>query len=60
MSPPTDDELTRQFTALAWALMKLTMVHRTMEPELLDNPNTLLAPGRRSWLHPTPPRATCT
>ncbi|MEB3968960.1 DUF1214 domain-containing protein [Mycobacterium ulcerans] len=41
-SPPTDDELAGQFTALAWSLMKLTTLHRTIKPELLDHPNTLL------------------
>jgi hypothetical protein len=38
----TDDELADQFTAMAWSLMKLTTLHRTIKPELLDNPNRLL------------------
>lgn len=38
----TDDELADQFTAMAWSLMKLTTLHRTIKPELLENPNTLL------------------
>jgi hypothetical protein len=38
----TDDELADQFTAMAWSLMKLTTLHRTIKPELLDKPNTLL------------------
>jgi hypothetical protein len=38
----TDSELADQFTAMAWSLMKLTTLHRTIKPELLDNPNTLL------------------
>ncbi|QLL09914.1 DUF1214 domain-containing protein [Mycobacterium vicinigordonae] len=40
--PLTDDALAEQFTAMAWSLMKLTTLHRTIRPELLDNPNTLL------------------
>jgi hypothetical protein len=42
VAPLTDDELADQFTAMAWTLMKLTTLHRTIKPELLDNPNTLL------------------
>ncbi|GAB1815451.1 DUF1214 domain-containing protein [Mycobacterium sp. MUNTM1] len=38
----TDDELADQFTALAWSLMKLATLHRTIKPELLQTPNTLL------------------
>jgi Protein of unknown function (DUF1214) len=38
----SDDELAEQFTAMAWSLMKLTTLHRTIKPELLQNPNTLL------------------
>jgi hypothetical protein len=42
VAPLTDDQLADQFTAMAWTLMKLTTLHRTIKPELLDNPNTLL------------------
>jgi hypothetical protein len=42
VTPLTDDELADQFTAMAWSLMKLTTLHRTIKPELLDSPNTLL------------------
>ena len=42
VAPLTDDELADQFTAMAWSLMKLTTLHRTIKPELLDSPNTLL------------------
>ena len=42
VAPLTDEELGDQFTAMAWTLMKLTTLHRTIKPELLDNPNTLL------------------
>jgi Protein of unknown function (DUF1214) len=38
----SDGELADQFTAMAWSLMKLTTLHRTIKPELLENPNTLL------------------
>ncbi|OBF04317.1 DUF1214 domain-containing protein [Mycobacterium sp. 852002-10029_SCH5224772] len=38
----TDDELADQFTAMAWSLMKLTTLHRTIKPELLESPNTLM------------------
>jgi len=42
VAPLTDSELADQFTAMAWSLMKLTTLHRTIKPELLDSPNTLL------------------
>ncbi|MGH3968063.1 MAG: DUF1214 domain-containing protein [Mycobacterium sp.] len=42
LTPLTDDELAEQFTAMAWTLMKLVTLHRTIKPELLTNPNTLL------------------
>ncbi|WP_236984552.1 MULTISPECIES: DUF1214 domain-containing protein [Mycobacterium] len=42
LTPLTDDALAEQFTAMAWSLMKLTTLHRTIKPELLDKPNTLL------------------
>lgn len=38
----TDGALGEQFTAMAWSLMKLATLHRTIKPELLDRPNTLL------------------
>ncbi len=42
VAPLTDDELADQFTAMAWTLMKLSTLHRTIKPELLDRPNTLM------------------
>jgi Protein of unknown function (DUF1214) len=42
MAPVTDDQLAEQFTAMAWSLMKLVTLHRTIKPELLDRPNELL------------------
>ena len=38
----TDTDLAEQFTAMAWSLMKLATLHRTIKPELLDTPNALL------------------
>ncbi|RDH74914.1 DUF1214 domain-containing protein [Mycolicibacterium moriokaense] len=40
--PLTDDEAAEQFTAMAWTIMKLTTLHRTIKPELLQQPNTLV------------------
>ncbi|WP_099023547.1 DUF1214 domain-containing protein [Mycolicibacterium palauense] len=40
--PLTDEDLADQFSALAWTLMKLTTLHRTIRPELLETPNTLM------------------
>ncbi|WP_414685206.1 DUF1214 domain-containing protein [Mycobacterium sp.] len=40
--PVTDAELAGQFTAMAWTLYKLVTLHRTIRPELLTTPNTLL------------------
>ncbi len=42
MAPLTDGELAEQLTAMAWTLMKLVTLHRTIKPELLEHPNTLL------------------
>jgi hypothetical protein len=42
VAPLTDSGLADQFTAMAWTLMKLVTLHRTIKPELLDRPNTLL------------------
>ncbi|OBI10755.1 DUF1214 domain-containing protein [Mycobacterium sp. E2497] len=42
LTPLTDTELADQFTAMAWSLMKLATLHRTIKPELLGMPNTLL------------------
>ncbi len=41
-APLTDSELAEQLTAMAWSLMKLATLHRTIKPELLGRPNTLL------------------
>lgn len=39
---PSDSEVADQFTAMAWTLMKLTTLHRTIKPELLEQPNALV------------------
>lgn len=44
-APPqtvTDDVAAEQFTAMAWTIMKLTTLHRTIKPELLEQPDTLV------------------
>ncbi|MEO3757373.1 DUF1214 domain-containing protein [Mycobacterium sp. B14F4] len=44
-NPPralSDSDAAEQFTAMAWTIVKLTTLHRTIMPELLDNPNTLV------------------
>jgi hypothetical protein len=40
--PITDAELAERFTAMAWTIVKLSTLHRTIKPELLTQPNTLL------------------
>src|SRR5262249_39696798 len=42
LTPLTDAELADQFTAMAWSLMKLATLHRTIKPELLGTPTPLL------------------
>jgi hypothetical protein len=42
LSPITDVQAAEQFTAMAWTMVKLTTLHRTVKPELLTQPNTLL------------------
>lgn len=45
LQPITDAEAAEQFTAMAWTIVKLTTLHRTIKPELLNQPNTLLTAG---------------
>jgi hypothetical protein len=42
LQPITDGEAAEQFTAMAWTIVKLATLHRTIKPELLTQPNTLL------------------
>jgi len=39
---PTDAALGEQFTSMAWTIAKLTTLHQTIKPELLDMPNELV------------------
>jgi hypothetical protein len=45
LRPITDAEAAEQFTAMAWTIVKLTTLHRTIKPELVTQPNTLLTAG---------------
>lgn len=38
----TDDHTAEQFTAMAWTMFKLATLHRTIKPELLTQPNSLV------------------
>ena len=42
LQPITDAEAAEQFTAMAWTIVKLATLHRTVKPELLTQPNALL------------------
>lgn len=39
---PTDASLAEQLTGLAWTIAKLTTLHRSIKPELVDLPNQLV------------------
>jgi hypothetical protein len=39
---PTDDLIGNQFTSMAWTIAKLTTLHQTVKPELLQMPNQLV------------------
>jgi hypothetical protein len=40
--PPTDAGIAAQFTAMAWTIAKLTTLHQTIRPDLLEAPNQLV------------------
>jgi Protein of unknown function (DUF1214) len=40
--PPDDTLLGEQLTGMAWTIAKLTTLHRSIRPELLDMPNRLI------------------
>lgn len=40
--PLTDPVLAETFTAMAWTIVKLATLHRTIKPELLTHPNVLV------------------
>jgi hypothetical protein len=42
LQPITDDVAAEQFTAMAWTIVKLATMHRTIKPELLTQPNELV------------------
>ena len=39
---PTDAVIAEQLTSMAWTIAKLTTLHRTVKPELLETPNELV------------------
>ena len=39
---PTDEGIALQLTTMAWTIAKLATLHRTIKPELLDQPNVLV------------------
>jgi hypothetical protein len=41
-TPLTDEMLADQLTAMGWTIVKLTTLHRTVRPDLLETPNTLI------------------
>jgi hypothetical protein len=42
LQPITDAVAAEQFTAMAWTIIKLATLHRTVKPELMTRPNELL------------------
>jgi hypothetical protein len=42
LQPVTDEVAAEQFTAMAWTIVKLATMHRTIKPELLSQPNELV------------------
>ncbi len=41
-APPDDARVGEQLTGMAWTIAKLTTLHRTIRPELLETPNRLI------------------
>jgi hypothetical protein len=39
---PTDEQVGEQLTSMAWTIMKLATLHKTIRPELLTMPNELV------------------
>jgi hypothetical protein len=39
---PTDEVIAAQLTGMAWTIMKLATLHKTIKPELLEMPNVLV------------------
>lgn len=44
-APLSDEELAAQLTAMGWTIVKLTTLHRTVRPDLLETPNILITSG---------------
>lgn len=42
LQPVSDEGMAEMLTAMAWTIVKLTTLHRTVKPELLDHPNILV------------------
>ncbi|MCV7154744.1 DUF1214 domain-containing protein [Mycolicibacterium pyrenivorans] len=42
LQPVSDEVAAEAFTAMAWTIVKLATLHRTVKPELLTQPNTLV------------------
>lgn len=42
LQPLSDAALAEAFTAMAWTIVKLTTLHRTIKPEMLTEPNVLV------------------
>jgi hypothetical protein len=42
LQPVSDEGMAGVLTAMAWTIVKLTTLHRTVKPELLERPNTLV------------------
>ena len=47
-APLTDDVLADQLTAMGWTIVKMTTLHRTVLPDLVDNPNRLVTSEAQS------------
>ncbi|MDG4664945.1 DUF1214 domain-containing protein [Mycobacterium sp. 236(2023)] len=41
LQPVSDSAMAEAFTAMAWTIVKLTTLHRTVKPEMLTEPNVL-------------------
>ncbi|GAA2808654.1 DUF1214 domain-containing protein [Mycolicibacterium pallens] len=44
-APISDEVLAAQLTAMGWTIVKLTTLHRTVRPDLLETPNILITSG---------------
>ena len=60
-APLTDDLLADQLTAMGWTIVKMTTLHRTVLPDLVDNPNRLVTSRAQNLggENTTPTTCTC-